>query len=120
MEYKRNGERRGRRVKRTKRVEEVAGGGRGGGRGVDGGGRGGKRELEQAKDGEPRLGNRGSGDEKSEESNVFLAMTLRRRRRSVPDLFTLAAADTFLDFQNNATIKQRRRVRMRGKQSIFT
>lgn len=107
-EYKRN-ERRGRRAKRTKRVERR--GGRGGGS---------KRELEQAKDGEPRLGNRGSGDEKSEESNVFLAMTLRRRRRSVPDLFTLAAADTFLDFQNNATIKQRRRVRMRGKQSIFT
>lgn len=79
-----------------------------------------ERELEQTKDGGSRLAKRGMGDEKSEESNVFLAVTLRRRRRLVLDLFTLAAGDIFLDFQNNAAIKQRRRVRVRGKQSIFT
>lgn len=38
-------------------------------------------------------------------------MTLLRRRL-VPEHFTLAVGDIFLDFQNNTAIKQRRRVRV--------
>lgn len=71
-----------------------------------------EREREQTKDGGTRHEKQGMRSaEEREESNVSLAVTLPRRRRLLPDLFTLAAADTFLDFQNNAAIKQRERVK---------
>lgn len=49
------------------------------------------------------------------ESNVLLGLTTPRRLPA-PELFTLAAGDTFLDFQNNGAMRQGGCVRPRGKQ----